>query len=119
VSTGTIHVRGLREVQRAFAKCEGDLKKEMLRAGKLAAEPVAVTARDKISRYQGASLRTIRPRASARGAFVTQNARKVTGLRGDFGVLQMRLMMDALEEQHEKVVEIYELAVDHLTSEFR
>jgi hypothetical protein len=111
----TIRVKGLRETQRALGKCEGGLKKEMLLAGKAAAEPVAVSAREKISRYRGASINTIRPRASVRGAFVTQGARKVTGLRGDFGKLQMGLMMDALEEERGHVLEIYELGLYRLT----
>lgn len=70
-----------------------------------AARPVADAARQKLGRYRGASVGTIRPRASARGAFVTQGAKTVTGKRGDFGVLQMvRVMEPALAENYAEVL---------------
>jgi hypothetical protein len=114
VAAATIRVQGLREVQRALKQCEGGLDKQMRAAGKAAAEPVAASAKDKIGRYRGASLGTIRPRASVRGAFVQQGARKVTGKRGDFGVLQMGLLIDALEEEREQALTIYESRIDQL-----
>lgn len=111
----TIRVVGLRETLRALNKCEKGLRKEVLLAGKVAAEPVAAAAREKLGRYAGASVSTVRPRSGARGAFVTQGARKVTGLRGDFGALQMtHVLMPALEEQREVVITIYERGLDRL-----
>lgn len=102
---GTVTVKGLREVDRAFRQTDKEASKA-LRAGMLeAARPIAASARDLISRYPGASVGTIRPRAAARGAFVTQGARKVSGLRGDFGALQMRRLNEALDENHAEVLE--------------
>jgi hypothetical protein len=115
MAEGSVRVKGLRETQRALGKCEGGVGKTMLAAGKAAAEPVAVSAREKIGRYAGASVGTIRPRASVRGAFVTQGARKVTGLRGDYGKLQMGLMIEALDEERGHVIELYELGLYRLT----
>ena len=72
------------------------------------AEKVAESSREKISRYQGASLDTIKPsaRITPTKASVYQNKRKVTGLRGDFGSLQMRKgLVPALEENSEPFVQ--------------
>lgn len=117
-SGATIRVSGLKEAQRAFKQCEGNLKKQMLLAGKAAAEPVAVSARSKLDRYNGISLNTIVPRSTMQGAFVTQKAKKVTGLRGDFGALQMTVgLMPALEENTAEIIEIYDHALGALTAE--
>jgi hypothetical protein len=114
MAAGTVRVKGLREVDRAFRKTDKESSKA-LRAGLLeAARPVAATARDKIGQYGGANVTAIRPRAVARGAFVTQGARKVTGLRGDFGALQMRRLGEALDENQAEVLEKAERVIDLL-----
>lgn len=115
MAAATIRVKGLRETQRAFRKVDKGLAKEMRDAGKAAAEPVAAEARSRISRFSGASVDTIRPRAAVGGAYVTQNARKVTGLRGDFGRLQMGYLIDALESKRDEAERIYEGGLDRLT----
>lgn len=112
-------VRGLRETLRAFHRLDRGLKKELRDALKEAAEPVARDARDRLSRYAGASIGTIRPRASQAGAFVTQGARKVTGHRGDFGQLQMtRVMIPALEDNADEIEERAGRALDTLLRAF-
>lgn len=111
-----VRVKGLRETQRAFQKLEKSVAKEVRDELKAAAEPVAAAWRDKVARYVGASVATIRPRASVRGAFVTQNARKVTGRRGDFGSLQMRRGDEALEENQNQVVTKVERMLDRLSA---
>jgi hypothetical protein len=76
---------------------------------------VASTARELISAYQGASLGTIVPKVLARGAYVYQNARKVTGKRGDYGALQMRKgLVPALEQHTEGIVASLEVTIDKL-----
>jgi hypothetical protein len=116
MATGTVRVRGLRELQRDFAKMSKTLAKEVRDELKDTAEPVAESAREKISRYRGARTSTIRPRVTMRSAFVTQGARKVSGLRGDFGALQMGLLIDALDENQDKVVHGLERMLDRLGS---
>jgi hypothetical protein len=99
-----VRVEGLQAVYRGLAAIDRDAYKELRLSLIAAAEPVAASARDKISRYQGASLGTIKPRASVRGAFVTQRAKKVTGKRPDFGALQMtRGMIPALDEHEDEI----------------
>jgi hypothetical protein len=111
-----VRIRGLRETERAFRKMSGDLDDELRKGLKKAGEPVAETARGKISRYRGASIGTIAPRL-ARGTtvFVTQRARKVTGKRGDFGSLQMKKLFESLEEREGDVIRQLEQVLDDLT----
>lgn len=115
MAAGTVRVRNLRETQRALSNVSKESAKELRDALKKAAEPVAQTARSKLSRFPGASVRTVGPRVAARGVFVTQRARKVSGLRPDFGRLQMLEVLEpALDEHTDDVVEAVEDALDRL-----
>jgi hypothetical protein len=115
VLTG-VKATGLRETYLVFQKLQrsvaGEIRDEFIKI----AEPVAESARERLSRYRGASVTTIRPRASSRGAFVTQVARKVTGRRPDFGALQMvKVMIPALEEHEDEIVSRADEALYRLT----
>lgn len=117
-----IVVEGYAQLDRAFRKVSKEVdpqaSKRMRGEFKRAAEPVAATAREKISRYQGASLQTIHPVAYARGVYVVQDARKVSGLRGDFGLLQMRTGLEpALEQNKALVLREIEGALDRIAGE--
>ena len=101
MAAATVRVRGLRETQRALQKVNKEAAKTVRDALKEATEPVASDARSRLSRYAGASVGTIGPRATNRGVFVTQRARKKTGKRGDFGVLQMQEVLVPALEEHE------------------
>lgn len=91
----------------------GDLAPALQAGLKSAAEPVAREARSLVSQWQGAKVSTIGPRVVARGVFVTQRARTVTGLRGDFGALQMtRALIPALEHNVNEVERGAERALD-------
>lgn len=111
-------VEGYSALDRAFrnvAKDSAISSARMRGEFKQAAEPVAAAARGKISRYHGSSLQTIHPVAYARGVFVVQDARKVSGLRGDFGNLQLRTGLEpALEENKESVLLGIERALDRI-----
>jgi hypothetical protein len=98
---GTVRVTGYRETMRALNATEKATAKTMKDAQLKAAEPVAESARQKVSEFQGASAGTIGPRVTTTGAFVTQKAKKVTGQRGDFGALQMRTALIPALEEHE------------------
>ena len=117
-----IVVKGYAELDRALRKVSKEVDPQasarMRGAFKAAAEPVAASAREKISRFEGASLQTIHPVATARGTFVVQDARKVSGLRGDFGNLQLRTGLEpALEENKELVLRGIEHALDVIAGE--
>lgn len=100
-----VRITGLREVQRGFRKLAAGTAAELRAALAQEAEPVAADARQRLSAYSGASVGTIGPRVVFAGVFVTQRARKVTGLRPDFGALQMRkAMIPALEDHADGIV---------------
>ncbi len=113
-----VYIRGLGGVIRGFNRIQRATSREIQTELKKAAEPVAQSARQKISRYAGASVGTITPRAAGASVFVTQRARKVTGLRGDFGGLQQRRLDEALNENADGVERGVEAALDRLTSAF-
>jgi hypothetical protein len=118
MAAGTVRVKGLNETIRAFRELDRKLPKVVQDELKEAADPVVQAARQKIGRYHGASIGTIRPRATARSVFVRQGARKRSGRRGDFGALQMRRLMEALDENQRQIEKGVEDALDRLTSTF-
>jgi hypothetical protein len=107
-----VRAHGLRELNRSIRKLDGQLGKDLQAELRKAAEPVAASARSKLTRYQGVSL-DVRPVALVGSVRVRQQQRKVTGLRGDFGVLQMRnAFIPALDENEGRVVSDLEAALD-------
>ena len=111
----TVRVHGLRELNRALNKVNREASKEVRDALAQAGRPVADLAQMKLARYVGLSTRTIRPKATSKGVFVEQAARKTTGLRPDFGALQMRVgLIPARAERFDATVEAVEDALDKL-----
>lgn len=99
-----VRVHGLREVNAAFRKVDKKLASQFGNDLKKAALPVVEEAKQKETRWAGASIGTIRAKRSGPRVFVEQSARKKTGLRGDFGALQMRDALEpALDEKSDEV----------------
>ncbi len=110
---GGVRVHGLREVNAAFRKVDSSLAREFGNDLKKAAAPVVAAARSKETRWRGASINTIRAKRSGPRVFVEQSARKKTGLRGDFGALQMRSALEpALDERANAVFTEVELVLN-------
>jgi hypothetical protein len=110
-----VRTRGLRELKRDLHKVNREAEKTLNAGLKRAAEPVVDAARAKEGRWAGAKTGTIGPKVTRRGVFVTQRARKVTGLRSDFGALQMReAFIPALEENEKEVERALEHEFDRL-----
>jgi hypothetical protein len=113
-------VAGLREVNAAFRKIDKKLAVDFGNDLKKAAAPVVEDVKSKETRWAGASINTIRAKRSGPRVFVEQSARKKTGLRADFGALQMRDALEpALEEntnavftEVERVLEKYASSAD-------
>jgi hypothetical protein len=117
VTSAGLRVHGLREVNAAFRKIDSSLAKEFGNDLKKAAAPVVETAKAKETRWRGASINTIRAKRSGPRVFVEQSARKKTGLRGDFGALQMRSALEpALEENTNQVFTEVERVLNHYAS---
>lgn len=117
MADSTVRVRGVKEAVRAFNKMDKKLGQEFKNEMKKAAEPVAETARQKITRYRGASTNIV-PIAKGASVFVRQRARKVTGKRSDFGLTQMRTVFEpAAEERQSDVIKGVEDALDRFSRE--
>lgn len=84
----TIRVEGLTQVTRALNAVGDGAGRAALAGIRAASEPIAADANRRLSRY--AQVGPIKTRASVSGVFIRQSKRKVTGLRPDFGALQMQ-----------------------------
>lgn len=105
-----VRIEGYRETMRALKKLEDGSDKLLKDTLRKAAEPIASDFRQRVGVYQGASTRTIGPKAVMGGVFVTQRAKKTTGTRGDFGSLQMRHLLGAVADNEDGTVEKVEAA---------
>ena len=114
MASATVRLRNYRETMRALDKVNKGAAKAMKAELVKAAVPVITTVRQKLTRYRGTSLNTIGPRASVKGVFVTQRARKVTGQRPDFGRLQQAALEESLAEHEDETVREVERALDRL-----
>lgn len=112
-----VRVEGIAQLNAAFKAAGRDVERKLLREDlKAAAEVVAVSGREKISRYRGARIGRLRPVVTNRAVFVRQSESKRTGLRGDFGSLQWRKLSEALDENEDKVREGLEDALDRINA---
>jgi hypothetical protein len=109
----TVRVHGLKDLQSALKKADGDLDKTVKDALREVGDIVKDDATGRGSRYAGiGKYRTV---VRARGVAVEQSKGKVTGLRGDFGALQMNTVLGpALDENADEVEKGAERAIDKL-----
>jgi len=111
----TLRVRGYREAARALNTVDKKTRATMLLGMKRGAKPIAADARSLLSRYQGLNTSSIQPRAVATGVYVTQKQGKKTGLRPDFGSLQMTQgLIPAAYRNADQLEHSVELALDVL-----
>lgn len=120
MASGTVHVRGLAELQRDLGKVSKQAEKSVRDGLKHAAVPVLEAAKQNEGRWRGSKPGSIGIRATRRSVFVTQRARKVSGLRRDFGALQMReAFIPALEENAAEVSQLVEHELGNLLESVR
>jgi hypothetical protein len=119
VGRGTVHVQGLRELQRALKKLESELAGEIRRELHDLAKPVAVEA----SRLAAEEITNITPRwaamktgATMRGAYIAPAARRGrgTGRPNLAGLLMTRAMLPAAEHRRDDVIRGLEHMIDRL-----
>lgn len=111
----TVRVQGLREVNAAFRKIDKKLVREFGNDLKKAALPVLEEAQMLEQQWAGASIGTLRIKRSGPRVFVEQSARKKTGLRPDYGALQMeQALIPALDNKTAAVF----LAVDRVLTHY-
>lgn len=107
----TIRVKGYRETARALQRVNKGAKLALYSGLRDAAEPIAEDARSRLGGYQGLKTSTIRPRVGVRGVYITQGAKKTSGLRPDFGALQMREgLLPAAYSRQDDIVDKVETA---------
>ncbi|MCC6743425.1 MAG: hypothetical protein IT175_06155 [Acidobacteria bacterium] len=100
---GTVKVEGLREFVRDVNKADGAVGKELKTELKTLAEPVRDEAEALGSRYAG--IGPFKTGLRGGGAVVRQSKGTRSGLRGDFGVLQMRtVLLPALASREDEVL---------------
>lgn len=117
MASGSVKVKGLRELQRDLRKSNKDVAKVVRSELKKVGEVVAVDARQRIGKYDSRSAAGVRTSVRSKGVFVQQGRRKVNGKRPDFGSLQMRKgFIPALAENRDQVVEGLEQAIDSLAA---
>lgn len=99
-----------------FAK---DAQKELQRELRAVAEPVAGDIRGRLDKYGAAATDGVRAGSRSGAATVRQRAGKTTGLRPDFGALQMRKgFIPALEAGEPGVIRRVEDMLDRLAGGF-
>lgn len=111
------HVKGYREFVRACSRAEKKTNRLVRRKLREAGEIVAVNWRARLSPIDSASAAGLRPRVRQRGVSVEQTRRTVTGRRPDYGALQMRRGVAALEDERENFERAMERALDEIADE--
>lgn len=115
MAVGSVKVEGLRELQRALRNVDKQLGKQLRDELKKAADIVAQEATALFSGINPVSAAGFKPRARGASAFVQQTRSRTTGLRPDFGALQMRVaLLPALAAKEGDVVQQVEGMLDRL-----
>ena len=106
MAQGTVRVKGLRELQRAFGKISKDLKKETRDELRAVGNLVTEEARSRFMRYDARSASGFKTRVRQKEVTTEQSRRRTTGKRPDYGALQMRrALLPALAEKEDEVVD--------------
>lgn len=115
MSSATVRVRGLGELQRDFRKMSKDLAKEVRGELREVAEPVRAEAQRLLAPLDAGSAAGYKVRVRTRGVAVEQSRRRTTGRRPDWGALQMRrVLLPALASQQSHVFRGLERMLDRL-----
>lgn len=116
---GEVRVKGLRQLNLALKRVDSSLQRELDKALLAAGELVAASARDRFSTIDTHAAQGFRPRMRGFGRLVVeQRQRRTTGLRPDFGSLQMtRALLPARAENEERLVGALETMLDTLGME--
>lgn len=114
----TLRVKGLREFMRAASLADRESRKEVRSAFREVGEVVRDEWADRFERIDAGSAGGLRTRVRARGVSVEQSRRRTTGLRPDYGSLQMRYGLGALAAREDDVENVLEDAIDRVADHF-
>ena len=112
----TLRVKGLRQLHRALKDYDDGLKRELEAELRAAGEIVAADARTRFLGVDARSAAGFKSKVRGFGRVVVQQSRRrTTGLRGDFGSLQMRrALLPSVNENQARVLETVEGMLDRL-----
>ena len=112
-------VKGLREFQRALARCDKESAKQVRDRLRAVGEKVRAGASERLMPISPRSAATYRVVVRQRGVAVEQSRRRTTGKRPDFGTLQLtRAMVPALEANEQETMDELERALDEIEAIF-
>lgn len=115
----TLRVRGYREFLRAADRAGRETKKVVRDRLRVVGQSVRDEAQQLFGKYDQRSAAGYRVRVRQRGVFVEQSLRKTTGLRPDYGALQMRrALLPALEDREAEVERDMQKALDDVANHF-
>ena len=109
-----VKIIGVAQMHRAFKDYDQDVKKNFERELKDAGDIVATGAQGRFSAIDARSAAGFRSRVKGFGrVMVEQRRRKTTGLRGDYGALQMqRALIPARSEAYPRIIQSVEHMLD-------
>lgn len=115
MATGTVRVRGLKQLQRDFRRISKDLTREVRNGLRKAADPVRQEATALFTPNSADSASGYRIVVRQRGVALEQSRRRTTGKRPDYAKLQFaQAMAPAVESKQNDVVKGLEDALDDL-----
>ena len=121
VGEGSIRVEGLRELNAHLKEFDKVLQRELQKAIREIAEPVAEETRSRLSGIgvHDPTISGIKAGSRLGAAVVRQRARATTHKRGDFGVTQMRYgFLPALKDKEPETIARVEHLLGELTTRF-
>lgn len=113
---GQVKVKGLRQLHRALKNLDEGVKRELEQELRDAGEIVATGSRQRFLGIDARSAAGFKSRVKGFGRVVVeQSRRRTTGLRGDYGSLQMRrALLPSLVENEPRVLNAVEGMLDRL-----
>lgn len=115
----TVAVTGYREFLRACDRAGTDSRKQVRGTFRKVGDIVKVEAAADFVDYSPHSAAGYRTVVRQTGVSVEQSLRKTTGLRPDFGALQMRVaLLPALDKKADQVEHEFEHAIDVVADHF-
>ena len=114
----TLRVEGYREFQRAVRRADKESRTEVRGALRESGDVVRADWQNRLGLIDARSAAGLRTRVRTRGISVEQSLRRTTGTRPDYGSLQMRRGVAALESKEREVVATFERGLDRVCDHF-
>ncbi len=114
-----LHVSGLKQLVKACDRAGKESKSVVRAALRSTGVQVRADATTRFAKYDARSASGYRVVVRQRGVNVEQSLRKTTGLRPDFGSLQMRrALLPALRDNEAELERQVEIALDRIVEHF-